>query len=299
MSRINIIFALAKSAKENNPNAKGLSYSFDTIKHGFTFYNPIIEKLKESNPKQYEQTETIFNNWLKIFPFELPVFKPMKEYFLGKGIPLQHISTNNGYSKLSLFSDIDFVNLLIGISNDFFTQINAKTLFESGFINSIEKHNVDLIIQKREQKTKLGYPKIETEFSNIVDEWLTDEQEAWDKLTPYFVQPNARLKPELKIDQIALKYAYESFQITRKNGDGIAKKHGHNSGEKLFQRFTYYSSPANRKGKPSPCTPKTLGNKIKLIESVMELLPTDKQQRAKDEVSILKKIYEAEYEQTL
>ena len=31
-------------------------------------------------------------------------------------------------------------------------------------------------------------------------------------------------------------------------------------------------------------------------ESIIELLPTDKQGRAKDEVSILKKIYEAEYQ---
>ena len=102
--------------------------------------------------------------------------------------------------------------------------------------------------------------------------------------------------PELKIDQIALKYAYEGLQITRENGNGIAKKYGHNSGEKLFQRFTYFSSSANRKGKPNLCTPKKLDNKIKLIESIIELLPTDKQERAKDEVSILKKIYEAEYQ---
>lgn len=109
-------------------------------------------------------------------------------------------------------------------------------------------------------------------------------------------QTIVKQKPELKIDQIALKYAYEGLQITRKNGNEIAKEYGHSSGEKLFQRFTYFSSPANRKGKPNLCTPKKLDNKIKLIESIIELLPIDKQKRAKDEVSILKKIYEAEYQ---
>ena len=109
-------------------------------------------------------------------------------------------------------------------------------------------------------------------------------------------QPIVKQKPELKIDQIALKYAYEGLQITRENGNEIAKEYGHNSGEKLFQRFTYFSSSANRKGKPNLCTPKKLDNKIKLIESIIELLPTDKQERARDEVSILKKIYEAEYQ---
>jgi len=100
----------------------------------------------------------------------------------------------------------------------------------------------------------------------------------------------------LTINQIALKYVYEGLQITRENSKKIAKQYGHNSGEKLFQRFTYYTSSANRKGKPTPCTPKKLDNKIKLIERVIEILPIDKQERAKDEVSILKKIYEAEYQ---
>jgi hypothetical protein len=109
-------------------------------------------------------------------------------------------------------------------------------------------------------------------------------------------QQTEKPKPELTINQIALKYVYSDTQITRENGNEIAKEYGHNSGEKLFQRFTYYSSSANRKGKPINCTPKKLDNKIKLIESIVELLPTDKQERAKDEVSILKKIYEAEYQ---
>lgn len=100
-------------------------------------------------------------------------------------------------------------------------------------------------------------------------------------------------KTKLTINQIALMYVYEGLQITRENGNEIAKSNGHNSGEKLFQRFTFYSSLANRKGNES--TKKKLLNKIELIESIIELLPTDKQEWAKDEVSILKKIYEAEY----
>lgn len=107
---------------------------------------------------------------------------------------------------------------------------------------------------------------------------------------------NEEKELSLKIDQIALYHVYQGIQITRENGNEIAKQHGHNSGEKLFQRFSYFSSLANRKAKPVLCTPKKLDNKIKLIESIIELLPTEKQERAKDEVSILKKIYESEYQ---
>jgi hypothetical protein len=103
-------------------------------------------------------------------------------------------------------------------------------------------------------------------------------------------------KPKLTLKQIALKYVYEYSQITRENGNKIAKDYGHNSGEKLFHEFTFFSSLANRKGLPNPCTAKKLDNKIKLLESVIEILSTDNQNRAKDEVSILKKIYESEYQ---
>jgi hypothetical protein len=110
------------------------------------------------------------------------------------------------------------------------------------------------------------------------------------------LQHTDKSKPELSINQIALKFVYEGFQITRENGNEIAKKYGHNSGEKLFQKFTYYSSPTNRKGKPIPYTPKKLNNKIQLIESVIELLSTDIQERAKDEVKILKAFLESDYQ---
>lgn len=109
-------------------------------------------------------------------------------------------------------------------------------------------------------------------------------------------KPKPKPKPKLTINQIALTYAYSEIQITRENGNEIAKEYGHNSGEKLFQRFTFYSSSANRKGKPQLCTPKKLKNKIELLESVFEHLPKNKRNRIKDEIKILKNIQEAEYQ---
>lgn len=145
-------------------------------------------------------------------------------------------------------------------------------------------------------KGRIAYNMAYNEVLQIKLSILKAFEKTQPNIEPLPPQPIVKQKPELKIDQIALKYAYEGLQITRGNGNEIAKKYGHNSGEKLFQRFTYFSSSANRKGKPNLCTPKKLDNKIKLIESIIELLPTDKQERAKDEVSILKKIYEAEYQ---
>lgn len=104
---------------------------------------------------------------------------------------------------------------------------------------------------------------------------------------------------KLKVSQIALIHVYEGKQITRENAGLIAAKHGYtakNSGEGLFQDYTYYSSTANRKEKPTLCTPKKLKNKIKLFESIVNHLPDNSKQRAIDEINILKTIYENEYQ---
>lgn len=189
---------------------------------------------------------------------------------------------------LSLAFFIDELDEVTKSLFDYFkeTEQNEFEVFET---KAIQVNDIGEAV-KLFQSGKFQKFTLPNSFSNPS---TTQQQPNIEALPP---QPIVKQKPELKIDQIALKYAYEGLQITRENGNEIAKEYGHNSGEKLFQRFTYFSSSANRKGKPNLCTPKKLDNKIKLIESIIELLPTDKQERAKDEVSILKKIYEAEYQ---
>ncbi len=110
-------------------------------------------------------------------------------------------------------------------------------------------------------------------------------------------QPETKTN-RLKVNQIALIHYYEGIQITRENAREIAAKHRYTaktSGEGLFQDYTYYSSTANRKGKPNNCTAKTLKNKIELFESVVNHLSENNKQKVIDEIKILKTIFENEY----
>jgi hypothetical protein len=104
---------------------------------------------------------------------------------------------------------------------------------------------------------------------------------------------------KLKVNQVALIYVYEGLLITRENAGEIAAKYGYTaktSGEGLFQDFTYYSSTANRKGKPTPCTFKKLKNKIELFESIVNHLSKNSKQRAIDDINILRTILENEFQ---
>jgi len=98
---------------------------------------------------------------------------------------------------------------------------------------------------------------------------------------------------KLSLAQIALIYAYNNESITNDNKNVIAEKYGHKSGHKLYQHFNYYHYPTNRKGDEGSIQKNK--NKIKLIESVIELILIDQKQRALDEVGILKRILKSEF----
>ncbi|MBK8486100.1 MAG: hypothetical protein IPL31_17585 [Saprospiraceae bacterium] len=103
---------------------------------------------------------------------------------------------------------------------------------------------------------------------------------------------------KLKIPEIALIHVYEGIPITRHNSSEIAAKYGYtanNSGEGLFQDYTYYKSSANRKGKPNPFSQRKLLNKIRLLESVTTRLTINALTRARDEIKILKTLFDSEF----
>ena len=101
-------------------------------------------------------------------------------------------------------------------------------------------------------------------------------------------QKTTRYNASITINEIALLHFYRGMQITRQNSNSIAQNYGMNSGEKLFQRYTHYTSRANRIGTPHPFTQKRLENKIALFEKVFNMLEHDKQLIMLGELSILK-----------
>ncbi len=92
-------------------------------------------------------------------------------------------------------------------------------------------------------------------------------------------------------DMIALINYYNGITITENNAAGIAKESGwinKTSGRKIWQRYLYYTSKANRNGIPDNPTPTTKRNKIKLFKSVLPYLNDTAKQKAEAEIKLLK-----------
>jgi hypothetical protein len=119
-------------------------------------------------------------------------------------------------------------------------------------------------------------------------------------------ETNLQPKPSetiLSFQQIALIYVYKGGLITKYDCKSKAKDYGHEvnkpfSGRKLYKWFLYYSIECNRKGDPEETArPKEkLYNKIKLFESVCELLEAPYKTKALSELEILNSIYKERYQ---
>ena len=259
-------------------------------------------KLQKNRDKNFNLLLEKYNTWFKLFPFDLEYFKPLKRTFQ-KRIPVfRNIKRNKylGTTKMELHSIEDFTEILINTTKDILAKINALSLYEKGELSNTEKLKLDLILQKRKLEVKelsLKSTKTERGYVRILKEWLKGEKEFVKEIKPYLkdvkrTEPNEKLT----INQIALKLFYEGEIISKENCNDIINEYGHKSGDKLYQRFTYYSSTANRKANPHPLTQKRFQNKIELFKSVIGLLSEEGKERALDELNILKDNYKIEFE---
>ena len=112
-----------------------------------------------------------------------------------------------------------------------------------------------------------------------------------DAVKLWFKQKRAELTVNTKLNaltlgQIALIRFYNNDPVTRQNHNAIARQYGHTSGEKLFQKYTYYSSNANRKGAEDSLA--KLKNKIELFESVLDYVAAPHLSKIQEEIVALK-----------
>lgn len=302
-----------KELKKSNEFDKELINKYIFIQSEMYFLKSIEQNLGEFEQEiNYKvnvvgqndlKSEFIFSNIQKLIKLSKIIELISKEY------PL--INSVKALAKAKLFSDItggiqhieplylrtsdDILDEIVSIGNE----IRDKTVPKNVLLKLYDFEYSDVYIGFLIK----AYQVITNSIQSIISEnkQILNKKYVVLETPPFLKQKEetttiVKEKPILKINQIALKYFYEGIQITRKNGNDIAKKNGHNSGEKLFQKYTFYTSQSNRKGRPSHCTEKKLKNKIELFESVIELLPTNKQEKLKDEVLLLKNIFDAEYQ---
>jgi hypothetical protein len=179
---------------------------------------------------------------------------------------------------------------------------NSKELIEVG---SEVKYNTEFLINLKEMYVMDIQPFLDFQLEN------SRSSEELYKYIKYAVKTELRgtlgydavcdwlqsnrevSKTKFTLVEIGLWYAYTREQITRENADAIAKRFGHNSGDKLYQYYTKYVIPNNRFGdRGSECKN---NNQIKRIKKILPLLTEEQLETAMDELKMLENLTDKEY----
>ena len=244
-----------------------------------------------------------YDEWFKIFPFELSYFKELKERFRYT-LPLfkerKHYNKYLGISVYETHSTESLTEFLIQTTQLIIAEINGLSLYQKGKLTEPKKIQLELIIENRkielseigsiDKSTRGGYIK-------ALKEWFKTEKKFIKEITPLLPKNCATQSQsnKLPIREIALKLVYERKQISRTDCGKIIVNYGYTSGDKLYNHFIYYSNRRNRIDAPNPITKRKFRNKIDLFEKVASLLEAPYKKQALDEIDILKSHFRNEF----
>ncbi|HUS86212.1 MAG TPA: hypothetical protein VMW76_03145 [Bacteroidales bacterium] len=132
-----------------------------------------------------------YQQWLKIFPFEIFYFSHLKQHF-EKQLPILNgkpeVNIYSGMVKAKMHTKSSLFETLINLTDNLLTQINGVTLYEKGLITDVNKIKLELVINCRKLKLKQGYknssPNEEQRYRNMLKEWFNDEKKFIDEITP-------------------------------------------------------------------------------------------------------------------
>lgn len=244
-----------------------------------------------------------YDEWYKIFPFELSYFKELKEHFRYT-LPLfrerKHYNKYLGISVYETHSTESLTEFLIQTTQQIIAEINGLSLYQKGKLTEPKKIQLELIIENRKiELTEIGsidYTK-RGGYIKALKEWFESEKKFIKEITPLLTNTiyNQNKSNDLRIPEIALKLVYEGILVTKENCNQIIKEYGYSSGEKLYNEFIYYSRRQNRLDAPNPITKTKFKNKINRFEKVAELLQDPFKEQALDEIKVLKSHFKNEF----
>ena len=135
------------------------------------------------NPSDMNLLYKLYKDWMKLFPFELPLFQHLKAHF-DKNIPiLQGPGSTNHYSGMTCFklkTREELKELLIGMTRYLLNEINSAKLFEEGLLLETEKLKLDVVMAQRRirlEEDVLAPVSDKHDFIRLLDKWLGDEKE--------------------------------------------------------------------------------------------------------------------------
>lgn len=140
-------------------------------------------EVKEDKNSDINLLISIYEKWIKIFPFELELFSDQKEHF-ENSFPLLHgeVVENKytGLAKVQMITQPVLLDYLNTITKKVLYAFDTTKLLEEGKITDSQKYHLDIASSKyklNQDKNKHQFEKKEKAYINSIKQWLKNEEE--------------------------------------------------------------------------------------------------------------------------
>lgn len=213
----------------------------------------VLEMIKAySKPEKEKMTDlnlliSTYNKWFNFFPFDIPLFTPLKEHF-SKTIPiLAEKPVHNPYLGLASAktqTQTGLIEFLSEITKRILSTIDTPQLLDNEYITNQSKYNID--IQKKQHSINQNlllkqYSEGEKRYIKTIKKWLENEKNFITGILPYV---KALPAPKSTADRLPKSFKLISAELSDepvKNFFDMLQKNGHiNSSSKsdFIKAFT-------------------------------------------------------------
>lgn len=171
------------SIKENYPAIS--KFKIDRL---LQFVRNYYKPIKNSPNIDLNVLDKIYKNWLDLFPFGIPYFAGLKEYYQKHFPILKDQPTTNRYTGLSAIkvkTQQELVDWLVSTTRSLLQKINTADLVDQGVIGDSKKYAIYLINESHRinQMALLGdFSTKEKKYVKILKQWLTNEKHYFKEL---------------------------------------------------------------------------------------------------------------------
>ncbi|MGE8426323.1 MAG: hypothetical protein ACN6O7_00535 [Sphingobacterium sp.] len=131
-----------------------------------------------------------YEKWLKLFPFDIPYFSPLKNQFSGIYPILNGESSFNkflGTQKSSLITYSKLIDVLVTITKKILSSYSAYQLFQEGKLTDLEQKQLDVAGSLRRLQLDQMREEISSDqkkYIKVIKRWLKDEQSYLSEIAP-------------------------------------------------------------------------------------------------------------------
>ncbi len=204
-------------------------------------FNAVFKtKNKETN---LETLLSIYNEWYKIFPFNISYFQHLKEKYKTT-LPLHTGRTRyNKYTKETeneKHTKETLTKILIEITKDILKTINGATLYEKGLLTDINNKKIELLINQRKTNLKKFETKNindNTKYIKALNYWFKGEKNFLKEITPLLKnKPQQKDKNTYSLKAVAIAYFCLGITINEDNYKEILDEHTKFKSNKILQK---------------------------------------------------------------